>query len=96
MMNAWLIFLPFTHFLYCLCLKGTWVCYDGTDEVKYRNWDAAGGQPDNEGRREHCAEVKFKSGRWNDQRCERKRRAICRGALTSMYDICALRETPSG
>ncbi|XP_038054633.1 hepatic lectin-like [Patiria miniata] len=56
--------------------EGNWKCLDGTNEVEYRNWLPVGGQPDNTGGNEHCAQV-HPNGKWNDLPCGRKLPAIC-------------------
>ena len=73
----------FWLFLY----TGSWACHNGTAEVEYRNWNTATGQPDNKDANEHCVQIKFMSGKWNDAACDRKKRAICESA-PSLYYSC--------
>ena len=47
-------------------MSGSWECYDGTTNVKFRNW--RDGEP-NSGTIENCVTV-MGSGEWNDIRCK--------------------------
>ncbi|XP_038058762.1 lactose-binding lectin l-2-like [Patiria miniata] len=65
--------------------EGTWKCWDGTDEVEFRNW--ATGEPNDKRGTEDCAQV-LSGGKWNDNLCDKQLPAICKGE-TSLRDSCA-------
>ncbi|XP_038054874.1 perlucin-like protein [Patiria miniata] len=64
-----------------LQVEGTWVCQDGTTDVKYRNW--GNWQPSN-GIREDCGAMRD-SGDWNDVPCENLAPVICQRPAPQLY-----------
>jgi len=69
-------------------VEGTWVWDDGSN-VSYENW--TGGQPDNHGGGEDCAEyLAGEAGKWNDRSCSTNREAYYQFPMSEYLNVCGL------
>ena len=68
---------------------GIWKCYDGSEEVAYRNWltNPRWPHPDNSGGNEDCVEMNVADkGQWNDLQCSEQINAICKAAFSQHFN----------
>lgn len=88
-------FLPFSSTYYWIGIRKinniwTWVGTNRTLTKEAENW--AKREPNNKGSNQDCVEIyikrKSESGKWNDERCSRKKRALCyRGNNTLLHIV---------
>lgn len=77
-------FLPFNPSYYWIGIRkmnGTWTWVGTNKELteEAENW--ASGEPNGKGNNEDCVEIYIKrgkdDGKWNDEKCEKKKVALC-------------------
>ncbi|XP_072199633.1 E-selectin [Excalfactoria chinensis] len=80
-LNAFLPFNPGYYWIGIRKINGTWT-WVGTNKVltdEAENW--ASGEPNGKGNNEDCVEIYIKrgkdDGKWNDEKCEKKKVALC-------------------
>ncbi|XP_056124458.1 galactose-specific lectin nattectin-like [Rhinichthys klamathensis goyatoka] len=54
--------------------EGVWLWTDGT-KMNFQYW--LPGEPDNANGNEHCLEMNFGNGHWNDEVCSQKKPFVC-------------------